>query len=156
MCVYLFEFRSILKWLNRFVLFCVNFFSQINFQGEVTFKVSEKELDEHLSGLVDWERFALHLPRISAADIATIKRDNPLNNSNQKISLYEKWLRFFPQASWDNVIDALEKADEYTIAKQIQTKLQKETVSPFQLLNICISIFVDTNTFRLQLQCPAC
>ena len=131
-------------------------FFQINFQGEVTFKVSERELDEHLGGLVDWECFALHLPRISAADIAAIKRDNPLNISNQKISLYEKWLRLYPQASWDNVINALGKAKEYTLAKQIQTKLQEKTVSHFQLLNICISILTDTNTFRLQLQCPAC
>ena len=139
------------------MLLYVNFFSQINFQGEVTFKVSERELDEHLRGLVDaWERFALHLPRISLADIAAIKRNNPLNISNQKISLYEKWLRLFPQASWDNVIDALEKAEEYNLAKQIRTKLQEKTVSHFQLLNICISIFVDANTFRLQLQCPAC
>ena len=112
----------------------LNFFLKIgNFQGEVTFKVSEKELDEQLGGLVEWEHFALYLPRISSADIAVIKRNNPLNNSNQKISLYEKWLRLFPQASWDNVIDALEKAKEYTIAKQIQTKLQEETVSNFHL-----------------------
>ena len=138
------------------MLFCVKFFSKNQFQGEVTFKVSERELDGHLGGLVDWERFALHLPRISSADIAAIKRNNPSNISNQKISLYEKWLRLYPQASWDNVIDALEKADEHTLAEQILTKLQEKTVSHFQLLNIRISILVDTNTFRLQLQCPAC
>ena len=93
-----------------------------------------KELDEHLSGIVKWERFALYLPGIKYEDIAIIQRNERDDVVNQKIALYNKWLKVCPTASWRDVINALEKVEENTVAEQIQKKFPTEisAMSPKQ------------------------
>ena len=88
-----------------------------------------QELDQQLKDIVDWERLAIHLPKIKQTDIGLIKRDNPNSTSGQKLALFDKWLRSYPNASWDAVVLALEVIDENTLAENIQNQQYKQEVS---------------------------
>ena len=88
-----------------------------------------QELDQQLKGIVNWERLAIHLPKITQTDIEIIKRDNPNNVISQKQALFDKWLRSYPNASWDAVVLALEVIDENTLAQNIQKEQYKQKVS---------------------------
>ena len=85
-----------------------------------------QELDQQLNDLVNWERLAIHLPKITQTDIEIIKRDNSNNRSGQKLALYDKWLRSYPNASWDAVVLALEVIDENTLAKNIPNQYKQK------------------------------
>ena len=84
-------------------------------------RIIERDLDEQLKDLNDWERFGLYLPGMSMNDIKRIKieRDNdsiPL----KKLSLYEEWLKRCSFPTWENVVEALEKISEKTLANKVR------------------------------------
>lgn len=102
-----------------------------------------QELDKTLDKLVDWERFALHLPGMTWEDIKEIKRNDRQNNC-QKMALYNHWLDRHPNASWNDVNSALESAKENTIAEQIKERLsslQSMSQKQLQLVeqHICVT-----------------
>ena len=74
-----------------------------------------------LVDLVKWTGFALKLPGMDQTTISTIERDYPKVHE-QKIALYDTWLWAYPQASWDDVVKALEGQKENKIAATIQKK----------------------------------
>ena len=80
------------------------------------------ELDKCLRDLVNWQRFAVHLPQIDQTDIRIIEKNNRDDVVDQKLALYEAWLKVCPDASWDNVIHALESVKENTLASKIKGK----------------------------------
>ena len=80
--------------------------------------------------MVDWERFALHLPQITQTDINTIKQDNPMSTVSQKQALFNKWLKLYPTASWEHVIVALETVGENNIAQTILQCLPDAALLP--------------------------
>ena len=80
-------------------------------------------LDESLKDLVAWERVATHLPEMTQPEIETIVKDHPGNNNKQKLILYDTWLRLCPNATWNNVIQALEKVGEITLAHNIKKRM---------------------------------
>ena len=88
-----------------------------------------KELDQQLKDIVNWERLAIHLPKITQTYIEIIKQENPLSISRQKQALFDKWLRSYPNASWDAIVLALEVIDENTLAQNIQNQQYKQEVS---------------------------
>ena len=88
----------------------------------VTSRPTESELDLELAELVNWQRFATHLPDLTAADIEQIKLDNNSNVAQQKLGLYRKWLQTSTKASWEYVITGLEKAKENVLADVVKTK----------------------------------
>ena len=82
---------------------------------------TEGELYKELQALVKWEAFALSLPGIKKTpDIDIITRDHPNDAQAQKLSLFSLWLRRSPNASWQDVINALETAQELNLAKQLK------------------------------------
>ena len=85
-------------------------------------------LDKYLKDLVFWEQFALYLPEIKQPHIDTIKREVEKNIAEQKIALFNKWLQMYPEASWQNVIYALENVDQKTIATNLQAQFIKVDV----------------------------
>ena len=87
-------------------------FQQIN-------KPKNYQLNEQLKDLIDWEQFALYLPNIRQSHIAAIKQDKS-STVGQKQALIDRWLRVCPNASWENVVEALEKVDEKTIASKVR------------------------------------
>ena len=85
-------------------------------------KLTESDLDRHLKDLVNWERFALHLPKMRQSDISLIKK-NETDVALQRLALYEKWLKVYPDASWKDVIQALEIIEENAIASDLKKAL---------------------------------
>ena len=81
-----------------------------------------QQLDQSLEGLIEWERFALYLPGITEVNIAVIKKDKKDDVIGQKLFLYETWLKVYPRASWQDVVQALEKAEENALANAIESK----------------------------------
>ena len=96
-------------------------------------KPSVEDLQEYLQDLVHWERLAIHLPGIEQKDIDIIKRDRN-DTVDQKQCLYDVWLRAYPDASWEDVVHALEKVKENGIAKNIREKfnVNETAMSPKQ------------------------
>ena len=84
------------------------------------------KLVEYLVDLTDWIKFAQHLPRIEERHIDQIKEENKGKVDDQKRALYKKWLEVYPDASWNDVIEALEKAERKDIAFTIKTQEVKD------------------------------
>ena len=82
-------------------------------------------MDECLKGLVNWQRFAINLPEIEPEDISIIMNNKHDDICDQRLALYEKWLHAYPNASWDDVIRALEIMKENTIASKLKIKFPK-------------------------------
>ena len=86
---------------------------------------TESELDLELAELVNWQRFATHLPDLTTGDIKQLEQDNR-NIQRQKLELYGTWLRRCPNASWNDIVLALENSKETTLANVIKTKFNVE------------------------------
>ena len=95
--------------------------------------LKESLLSEQLKDLVYWEGFAIHLPGIRQPHIDIIKREVRDNIDGQKQALFSKWLQIYPKASWENVIEALEKVDQQTLAVNVCAKLHKADTSPIPI-----------------------
>ncbi len=78
-------------------------------------------LEEHLKDLVDWENVAVHLPAITPVDTDMIQKEHR-SITDQKLAFYKLWLRRYPSPRWDDIVTALTKNKEYTLAEKI-TKL---------------------------------
>ena len=88
-----------------------------------------RDLDDHLRDLVKWKRFALYLPGIDQSDIEVIAKEKRDDVAEQKIHLFSKWLSVHPKATWQDVIHALEKTDEFTIANKLGMKVLPPAIS---------------------------
>ena len=77
-----------------------------------------------LEPLVDWKSFGLNLPGITQQDIVTIDHLN-VHTKEKKVLLCTKWLNAFPsQVTWRDVLDALTRIEEDTIAQTIIEQLK--------------------------------
>ena len=86
---------------------------------------TESELDVELADLVNWQRFATHLPDLTRGDIKQLEQDNR-DVQRQKLELYGTWLQRCPNASWNDIVLALENSKETTLANVIKTKFNVE------------------------------
>ena len=82
------------------------------------------ELHDLLKDLKEWETFGISLRRMKYSDIEEIKEDER-KTENRKLKLYAKWLKVCPDASWEDVKCALEKADEWKLAKLVQENIKR-------------------------------
>ena len=82
---------------------------------------TESELDLELAELVNWQRFATHLPDLTRGDIGQIEQDNR-DVQRQKLELYGTWLQRRPNPSWNDIVIALEKSKEIALANVIKMK----------------------------------
>ena len=89
-------------------------------------KPTELKLFEYLVDLIDWTIFAQYLPGIKERHIQKIEQENKRKVDDQKRALYKKWLEVYPDASWNDVIEALEKAERKDIALTVKTQEVKE------------------------------
>ena len=89
-----------------------------------TFSVTPKydQLIELLDTLVNWQKFGTFLPGIKSEDIQVIERDNR-GTDKQKAALFSKWLSVCPEASWQDVMSALEKSRELALQSLVYQKL---------------------------------
>ena len=87
------------------------------------------ELDRSLKKLVKWKQMAIHLPNIDASVIETIKKENQNDLAEEKLALCMKWLSVYPDASWEDVVDALREAEENVLANEIaQVHVSNKTI----------------------------
>ena len=84
---------------------------------------SEEKLTEYLDRLVSWQKFGIFLPGINSENIQVIERNHVGNTDRQKAALLTKWLHVHPDASWLDVISALEKSHEHALASEIYQKV---------------------------------
>ena len=103
---------------------------------------TESELDLELADLVNWQIFATLLPGLTSGDIEEIKQGND-NVPQQKLCLYRKWLQRCPNSSWENVILALEKAHENTLADILRKHF---TISVSLLKPLCTVVHLRFNS----------
>ena len=80
------------------------------------------QLIELLDTLVNWQKFGTFLPGIKSEDIQVIEHDNR-GTDRQKATLFSKWLNVCPEASWQNVVSALQKSREIALQSLIYQKL---------------------------------
>ena len=103
--------------------------------SSVARRPAESELDLELADLVNWQRFATHLPALTRGDIEQIEQENR-DVQQQKIELFRTWLQRCPNASWNDIVLALFKARENTLADAIKKKfisISTEAHNPVQL-----------------------
>ena len=79
------------------------------------------QLIELLDTLVNWQMFGTFLPGIKSEDIQVIERDNR-GNDQQKTTLFSKWLSVYPEASWQDVMSALQKSRELALESSVYQK----------------------------------
>ena len=79
------------------------------------------------------------MPCVSANLIEKVKKDCPLKINSQKRTIFTEWLKRYPEASWDDVIHALEVIEEDSIVRtltqelhQTSTAISKPTVSQLE------------------------
>ena len=85
----------------------------------VASRPTESELDLELVELVNWQRFATHLPNLTRADIEEIQK-NRNDIKDQKLELFGTWLRKSSDASWNDVMSALERAQEKRLSDTLR------------------------------------
>ena len=83
-------------------------------------------LIEWLDPLVEWQPFAYRLPKIEEHDIPKIETESS-NLNERKRKLYSKWLSVCPEATWNDVIKALETNRENALAHNIKEKIKSSS-----------------------------
>uniref|UniRef100_A0A1X7SZX3 Death domain-containing protein n=1 Tax=Amphimedon queenslandica TaxID=400682 RepID=A0A1X7SZX3_AMPQE len=84
-----------------------------------------KEMLTVLETLMDWKEFGINLG-IEYHEIKKIKKENKLINDS-KIKLYNYWLNADTAASWQKVINALERMQLKTLSSEIRRKYCSQT-----------------------------
>ena len=90
-------------------------------------KPSEDLWAEWLEPLIKWQMFGLFLPGIKQTDIERIEEDKTEVDS-RKMALWSKWSTVNPNGTWEDVIKALKRMKQNTLAVEIEGKLSKEQV----------------------------
>ena len=88
-------------------------------------KPEVKDLSLELKNIVaeDWDDFILQLPKITMIHLSNARANCPGNIKRQKLNVYQQWRDIYPQATWNDVIVALEKAGLITEASNLEQKL---------------------------------
>ena len=81
---------------------------------------------EYLESLIEWQTFAIFLPKIRHSDIKKIEKEETGKVDQQKMALWSKWTSVYPSGSWDDVVAALKRMKENKLAEEIEKKLKKE------------------------------
>ena len=74
-----------------------------------------------LRNVIDWEKVVIKLPKMSAIDVDKIQMMSGYLNSHKE-KAFDTWLRRCPEASWSHVRDALHKAGEYILEREVAEK----------------------------------
>ena len=93
---------------------------------------------KNLKPLVDWKPFALCLPGITQSHVNIIDRTKR-NAHLKKMALHKKWLQVNPQASWRDVITALELCHEDEVAKTVKHQVTQSSRHTDNNMEVTIS-----------------
>uniref|UniRef100_A0A1X7TZ28 Death domain-containing protein n=1 Tax=Amphimedon queenslandica TaxID=400682 RepID=A0A1X7TZ28_AMPQE len=81
-----------------------------------------------LKDLIDWVPFGENLPGIREAHIQLIQAQNRDQIGPQKRELFNKWLAICPEASYNDVVNALEIAEQPVLAANVRKMVTGESV----------------------------
>ena len=93
---------------------------------------------KYLKPLVDWKPFAFCLPGIAQSHVNIIDRTKR-NAHLKKMALHKKWLEVNPQASWRDVITALELCHEDEVAETVKHQVTQSSGSTDGNMEVIIS-----------------
>ena len=79
------------------------------------------ELCKALKEVKEWEKLGINLKDMKYCVIKEIKEDEKTLET-RKMEIFSRWLKLCPNASWENVVAALEEINENTIAKEVTDK----------------------------------
>ena len=68
-----------------------------------------------------WDTLGLHLG-VTVNEITEIEQDHPGSTARRRMAMLEKWLKKQDNPSWMNVIEALEKMSERSLAKTLRKR----------------------------------
>ena len=85
-----------------------------------------RDLALWLKDLVDWVPFGENLPGIREAHIKLIQAQNRDQIGAQKRELFNRWLAIYPEASYKDVVNALEIVEEQALARNIREMVTGE------------------------------
>ena len=94
--------------------------------------LTERKLVHALKEVIDWKLLGLLL-KMSTTDLETIEHDYRLLN-DQKIKLFTLWLKRDPQASWENILDALKQMELHDLARRVQSEFCPSGIKGHQLI----------------------
>ena len=86
-------------------------------------------LTQWLQPLVNWKPFGLCLPGLTQTHILKIEAEHRGKIDDEKIAVYSEWLKVYPKATWKDVIGALMKVDENTLAQVIKDDMESDVFS---------------------------
>ena len=117
---------TIVICVNKYLISSCDQSTTNNKQNSCNMSLSSKpefnKLTECLDPLIGWEKFGTYLPGIKSEHLQQIQEDHQ-GIDRQKRALYNKWLAIYPEASWQDVINALKTAQENTLAAEIPNKI---------------------------------
>ena len=93
---------------------------------------------KYLKTLADWKPFALCLPGITQSHVNIIDRTKR-NAHLKKMALHKKWLDVNPQASWRDVITALELCHEDEVAETVKHQIIQSSGNTDNNMQVAIS-----------------
>ncbi len=80
-----------------------------------------KDLLNELVSVNDWQLLMINMG-VEKFENDKIERNHPNDIERQKQEAFEKWLKTKPDACWKDVIDALYKMKEITLASSLEKK----------------------------------
>ncbi len=80
-----------------------------------------RDLLNELDSIVSWQLLMINMGMEKFENDKT-ERNFPSDINRQKEEAFEKWLKMKPNACWKNVIDALYKMKEITLASSLAKK----------------------------------
>ena len=93
---------------------------------------------KYLKPLAGWKPFALCLPGITQSHVNIIDRTKR-NAHLKKMALHKKWLDVNPQASWRDVITALELCHEDEVAETVKHQIIQSSGNTDNNMQVAIS-----------------
>ena len=79
--------------------------------GKLSPKPDVYSLNLGLMRLNKWSKFAICLPGMNHSEIETIRMENRNEIANQTMAVFARWLELYPDATWDDVLKALEQSN---------------------------------------------
>ena len=79
------------------------------------------DLMKELVSVVNWQQLMINMG-VEKYENDKIERNFSSDNDRQKQEAFDKWLRMKPDACWKDVIDALYKMKEVTLASSLARK----------------------------------
>jgi len=105
----------------------------------ITGKLDVQKLCDVLEGVTNWYQLGIKLG-ILPAKLRKIE-ENYRGNDRRKTETLDTWLQQTPNASWSNVVGALQQMGENTVAESVQQQyigaVASEFVYAFSLSNPC-------------------